>query len=76
MVAGKFASPPPQIKFKISFLREATSWLVYKKSRSNLVTDLTNSKAHFIADFADLSLHGKVKNRMNNEGSTSQRGVE
>ena len=40
------------------------------------MTDLTNSKAHFIADFADLSLHEKVKNTINNEGSIAQRGVE
>ena len=39
------------------------------------MTDLTNSKAHFIAEFADLSMK-KVKNRMNNEGSIAQRGVE
>ena len=40
------------------------------------MTDLTNSKAHFIADFAELFLHEKVKNRMNNEGSIAQLGVE
>ena len=40
------------------------------------MTDLTNSKAHFIADFAGLSLHEKVKNTINNEGSIAQLGVE
>ena len=41
-----------------------------------LVINLTNSEAHFPAELADLSLMKKVGNRMNNEGSIAQRGVE
>ena len=36
--------------------------------------DLTNSKAHFPAELADLSLHEKGGEKTNNEGSIAQQG--